>query len=123
MDCRFLKILGINIVERRKQCGFTQEYLGAITNTNQDFISRIENNNIKHLNLERLEAIAKALHCPAADLFKMPENWKQETLIAITDENINKFADIVKPLSARDQKILLGTVAEMARLMVKDRKV
>jgi transcriptional regulator with XRE-family HTH domain len=121
-DKQFLKIFGTNIAKRRKSFGLTQEQLSVNTNTSQDFISRLENGGLKQFNVERLWAVAEALHCSIADLLNLPENDQQNSLADITNDNVVKFADIIRPLSADDQAVVVGTVAEMVRLINKNRK-
>jgi len=113
------KIIGKNIAARRKQFELSQEKLADKADVSQDFISRTENGNSATLNIARLEAVAEVLHCTVADFFVVSEDdaKRKNKPAGIAENNATNFLDIIRPLSPETQSVVLGTVAEMVRLL------
>lgn len=111
------KIVGENIAKQRKKLGFTQEKLAEITDIGQGAISRMENGSVIP-KFERLDIIAQALHCEVADLFKKEKGASSKASVKTPAEsNSTIIADMLRPLDDKEQQLVLGTVAEMVRLL------
>ncbi len=62
-----LKIIGKNIVKRRKKLKMTQEDLCGLAEIDRSYLSEIENGKM-NVTVKSLVAIAKALECDLGDL-------------------------------------------------------
>ncbi len=60
---------GKYIMQRRKELGYTQEYLANVTGLSQKTISKIENG-LEEPRITILTAIAKELSCEITDLIE-----------------------------------------------------
>ena len=56
-------------MQRRKELGYTQEYLANVTGLSQKTISKIENG-LEEPRITILAAIAEELHCEITDLIE-----------------------------------------------------
>ena len=64
-----LKIIGSNIVERRKIKNLTQEDLCGLAQIDRSYLSEIENGKM-NVTIKSLVTIANALECTLEDLIK-----------------------------------------------------
>ena len=54
---------------RRRELGYSQEYLAELTNLHRNYIGNIERGE-KHITIETLENVTKALNIKLEDIFK-----------------------------------------------------
>lgn len=91
--------LGELIRSRRKEKGWTQEYLGEIVGKDQHYISQVENSRIQRPAQDVLIAIARALEIPASD-FLVSEGWtpreSRDATVVAASEDID--VDLSDPL-------------------------
>ena len=86
---RLASIVGQAIVAQRKRKGLTQSELAERLGMGPDSLSRIEKGVVAP-RFPRLEAIARALDCPVADLFRM-----QNDPLRVKFESL---ADLMRPM-------------------------
>ena len=101
-------VVGENIAERRRRLGLSQTRLAEVLDIGKDALSRMEKGIISP-KMGRLRAIADALECSVADLFREPDEDSAERLSAI--------AEAFKRLPVEKQKAVAGIMAELARVM------
>ena len=102
------ELVGINIYNRRRQLGLTQEQLAEIIGIGQQSLSRMEKGRIAP-KFSRLQIFADALKCSVADLFRMPNENTNDKAAAI--------ADIIRILPQDGQEGVVKIMAEMVRVM------
>lgn len=61
--------IGKRIMLRRRELGYSQEYLAELTNLHRNYIGNIERGE-KHISIETLDNVAKALNIKLEDIFK-----------------------------------------------------
>lgn len=101
-------MFGAIVAEKRRQLGLSQEILAEQLGISQESLSRMEKGVIAP-RFERLQAFARALHCPVADLFR--ENTARERAASLEH--------ILSPLPDRLQEELVDIMVKMAVLLKK----
>jgi DNA-binding XRE family transcriptional regulator len=102
------EIIGKNIARHRHMLNMTQDELGEKVGIVHESVCRIEQGGIAP-KLERLPVFARVLGCTVEDLIRSQED-NVDTQAAV-------IASMLHGLSLKDRNVLLGTVAEMSRLM------
>ncbi|MCL1890340.1 MAG: helix-turn-helix domain-containing protein, partial [Desulfovibrionaceae bacterium] len=74
------KIVGANIMNRRKRRNLTQEKLAEMVGIGQQSLSRMEQGHIAP-RFERLQGFANALGCSVADLFQQEDDGTQQASV------------------------------------------
>lgn len=110
---RLAKIVGETIAAKRKQMGFSQEYLAEQVGVSQESLSRMEKGNIAP-KFERLRGFALALRCSVADLFRTPDEG--------ADERAATIADMLRALPPEGQEAAMRIMVEMIRMVKAGRK-
>ncbi|MDR2727276.1 MAG: helix-turn-helix domain-containing protein [Deltaproteobacteria bacterium] len=104
------EVVGGNISARRKLLRYTQAELAEKLNIGPDSLSRIEKGVVAP-RFQRLAAIAAALDCSIADLFRMDKNPLKV--------NLETVADMLRPLPPDAQEDLLYLMIVAAKTMKK----
>lgn len=114
----FLKILGTNIKNKRKELGLTQEALadkcGYTANNKRSTISKIEKG-VNDVSASKLREIAKSLDVPVSELTKGAEHIQQKMLVCDLLEqcyssNAYELIELFSKLDTIDQGKVLGTI-------------
>lgn len=108
------KLIGVNIQERRKKLGLTQESLAEKIGVGQQSLSRMERGDIAP-KLERLPEVAATLQCSVADLFR-PEAGNNHDLARTLE-------DALQGLEKKEKEYLVRLTGELAALLRQARKL
>lgn len=101
------KQLAENIAKRRKSLGMTQAKLADIISVEKETMSRIESGLVTP-SLSRLEMLADALECPAAELLRdQSDNAKTHAA---------NIVDMIRHLSPDEQSAIVRFVGDAAKL-------
>ncbi len=98
------KILGENILKRRRKLGLTQAQLAERLDIGSNALSSMEKGLISP-KVSRLQDMAAALQCSVPALFRDPD--------ADYDERALMIAELIRPLSPKAQEAVLRVVEEM----------
>ena len=112
-----MDIIGLNIKRRRKALRLNQEELAEATGLTIQAITRIETGK-RQARKSNLEAIAKALGCEAADLYK-DESKRDETQIDMAAV-ISKQATQIEALKSHPLLSAWENAKPQTRLVVMD---
>ncbi len=102
------KLVGLNIAERRRRAGLTQEALGEHLGITGAAVSRIESGQATP-RFSRLEDLAQILKCQVADLFRSQDQP--------LDVKLDTIEDMLRPLPTTTQKELLHLLVEAIRMV------
>lgn len=103
--------LGEKIRSRRKQLGLTQEQLAEMLGVGHQALSRIEQGHMAP-KMDRLPAIAQALQCTVADLFRSPDDTHASYA--------SRLADLLSGLSNQRQEFVFQHISSLIFLLKMD---
>ncbi len=107
------EIFGANIQRKRKMLGLTQEELSERLGVGQQSLSRMERGTMAP-KFERLNDIARALHCPVSELFV--------DAATLPHEYASTIDDILNGLSEAECAAVLRFVSDASLLMRSSRR-
>lgn len=103
--------LGEKIRKLRKQLGMTQEQLAEMLGVGHQALSRIEQGHMAP-KMDRLPALAKALQCTVADLFRSPDDAQASYA--------NRLADLFSGLPAQKLEFVFQHISSLVFLLKMD---
>lgn len=113
--------IGKRIKAKRKEIGMTLEEVGKIVGVSKQTIQRYETGEIANIPYDKLELLAKALHCNGADFFFGYEfnqdKYNEETAKLLTtvknSPTLKKVVMLFDKMSDEQQKSILTIMEGM----------